>query len=201
MLYSFCLSEALNLLQTNISTADTITPNLDSTITIEAHLTDEEYVTEWAQLWEAWRWDLLVIMSSYKSSHIDVKNTITWAVIQVKHYYNMNQQPQFFVIRDKVLLRLHCEYKLSEITNWKLKQQFIKPFKVTEQIKCLIYCLDLSSVWKIQNIILIAHLEPASWNNLYNWAQSMNLSAVSVDRAEAENHYEIERLLQKWVSC
>ena len=120
VLYSFCLSEALDLLQ------------LDSIMTVEAHLTDKEYITEWLRLWEAQKKDLLITMFTYQSSYIDVKDVIAWAVMQVKHYYNINWQPQFFAVKDKVLLRLHCEYKLSEITNWKLEQQFIQSFRVTE---------------------------------------------------------------------
>ena len=140
-------------------------------------------------------------MSSYWPSYIDTKDTITWAVMQVKHYYDVNHHSQFFTVKDKVLLHLHCSYKLSEIMNQKLKQQFIELFKVTEWIECLIYRLNLPSVWKIHNIISIAHLESVSANDLYNWAQSTNPSAVTVNSTEAENYYKIERLLQKWVSC
>ena len=66
--------------------------------------------------------------------------------MQVKYYYNINQQSQFFAVKDEVLLQLHCEYKLSEIMNQKLKRQFIRSFKVTEQIEHLVYCLNLPSV-------------------------------------------------------
>ena len=52
--------------------------------------------------------------------------------MQVKHYYDTNHHPQFFTVEDKVLLHLHCSYKLSEIINQKLEQQFIELFKVTE---------------------------------------------------------------------
>ena len=71
-------------------------------------------------------------MFSYWLSHIDVNNTIAWAAMQTKHYYNTNWQPQFFAVRDKVILHLHCEYKLLNIINRKLEQQFIESFKVTE---------------------------------------------------------------------
>ena len=196
MLYSFCLYEALDLLQINVSTES----NLDPITTVEAHSTDEECTAEWVRLWETWRVHLLLIMFSYWSSYIDIKDAITWSAIQVKHYYDLNWQPWFFAVRDEVLLQLHCRYKLSEITNQKLEQQFIEFFKVTEWIDCFVYCLDLPSVWKIHDIISIAHLELTSSNNLYKWAWSINLSAVTVDSAETEDHYEIKRLLQKWVS-
>ena len=147
VLYGFQLSEVLNLLQINIFTiqAEATESEHDSTTTVEAYSTDKECITEWARLWEAQKRDLLLTMTSYWLSHIDIKDTIAWAVMQVKHYYDVNHHLWFFAIRDKVLLQLHCEYKLSDITNRKLKQQFIRLFKITEQIEWLVYCLDLSS--------------------------------------------------------
>ena len=136
-------------------------------MTVEAHSTDKECITEQAQLQKAQRRDLLVIMSSYWLSHIDTKDTIAWVTMQVKHYYNVNWQVWFFAIRDEVLLRLHCDYKLSQIMNQKLEQQFVELFKITEQIDCLVYHLDLPSNWKIHDVIFIAHLELASFNNPY----------------------------------
>ena len=221
VLYDFCSNEVLNLLQTNISERSTsaitaastehdhdtviaheaLRSNHDLITIIEAHSMTEECTTERIRLWENQKKDLLAIMSSYWPSHINTKDAITWAVMQVKHYYDVNHHPQFFTVRGEVLLHLHCSYKLSEIMNWKLKWQFIELFKVTEWIECLTYCLDLPSVWKIHNVISIAHLELISTNDPYNWAWPTNLSAVTVDSAEAENHYKIERLLQKWVSC
>ena len=170
-------------------------------MTVKAHSTDKEHITEWLRLQKAQKKDFLIIISVYWSSYIDTKDVIAWAVMQVKHYYNMNWQPQFFAVKDKVLLRLHCKYKLSEIINWKLKQQFIRSFRVAEQIKYLIYYLNLSSAWKIHNIIFIAHLESVNFNNFYNWLRSAHLSAVTVNSAETEDHYKVEKLLQKCVSC
>ena len=113
VLYEFHSSEVLDLLQTNVSTEF----NCSSTMKVEAHSTDEECLTECERLWEAWRRNLLSTMFSYWLSYIDVKDTIAWAVIQVKFYYDSNWQPQFFSVKDEVLLQLHCEYKLSEVTN------------------------------------------------------------------------------------
>ena len=129
----------LDLLQISISERSTsviVTAftehNHNSTITVEAHLTIEECTAKHIRLQKNQKKDLLTIMSSYWPSYIDTKDTIAWAVMQVKHFYDMNWQPQFFAVRDKVLLRLHCEYKLSEISNQKLKQQFVRSFRVTE---------------------------------------------------------------------
>ena len=141
ILYSFWLSEALDLLQTStlresILTITTEYYELDhGSITVKAHFAIEDYATEWVRLQKAWRRDLLLIMFSYQPSHIVVKNAITWAAMQAKYYYNMNWQPWFFIIDDEVLLWLHCEYKLPEIMNRKIEWQFVELFKVIECVK------------------------------------------------------------------
>ena len=119
--------------------------------------------------------------------------------MQTKHYHNINWQSQFFVVEDKVMLHLHCEYKLSNIINRKLEQQFVEPFKITEQIECLTYCLDLPSAWKIHDVIFIAHLELTSSDDLYWQSKPTHLFSIMID--DADNHYKIERLIWKWVSC
>ena len=175
----------------NISTES----NSDSTMTVKAHSITEEYITECIKLQKNQRKDFLAIMLSYWLSYIDVKDAIAWFAMQVKYYYDINWQSQFFAVRDEVLLQLHCEYKLSEIMNWKLKWQFIRLFRVTEWIKCFAYCLNLPLIWKIHNIISIAHLKSASSNNLYNWPRLIHFSLIMID--SADDHYKIEQLL--WI--
>ena len=153
------------------------------------------------RLQKNWKKDLLSIMTSYWPSHINTKDTIAWVTMQVKYYYDINWQPWFFVVRDEVLLQLHCRYKLPEITNWKLEQQFIELFKVIKWIGHLIYCLNLSLNWLIHDVIFIAHLESAHTNDSYNRSQSDHLSTVTVNEVTTDDHYEIEQLLWKWVSC
>ena len=218
MLYGFQPSEALDLLQTNIpinepTPIDEPTPTQHNhgpataaevhephgpTTTVEAHPTDEECATERMRLRESRKKDLLPTMSSYRPCHIDAKDAIAWAAMQAKFYYDANWQPQFFAVGDEVLLRLHCGYKLPGITNKKLERQFVGPFKVTERIGRLAYRLDLPPAWKIHNVISIAHLEPASTNDLYNRPRPTHPPSITVDGAD--NHYEIERLLRKRVS-
>ena len=60
-------------------------------------------------------------------------------------------------------LHLHREYILSSIKKYKkISQQFVKSLCVTERIDWLIYQLNISLNWEIHNIILIAHLKPAT---------------------------------------
>ena len=106
-------------------------------------------------------------MTTYQPSLINTQDVIAWADMQAKHYYNVNQQPHFFDVSDKVLLQLHQGYKLPGIVNKKIEQQFVELFKVIKQIGQLTYQLELSAMWKIHNVILIAHLEPATSNDLY----------------------------------
>ena len=75
----------------------------------------------------------------------------------------------------------------------------MKLFKVIEHIEWLAYCLDLTPTWKIHNVISITHLISVSFNDPYDWPQPMHSSSIMVDNAD--NHYKIKQLLQKWVSC
>ena len=86
-------------------------------MTVKAYSMTEECTAEYIRLWENQKKYLLTIISSYWPSYIDTKDAIVWFIMKVKYYYDINQQSQFFTVRDKVLLRLHYRYKLSEITN------------------------------------------------------------------------------------
>ncbi|SLM35924.1 probable transposable element [Lasallia pustulata] len=200
ILYGFRPKEALDLLQTTVS-SDNHGPTI-----VEAHPTSKESAegkraSERARLREVQKTDLLPTMSSYRPSHIDAKDAIAWAALQSKHYYNANHHPRFFSIGDKVLLRLHCGYKLPGIVNQKIEQQFVGPFTVTEQIGRLAYRLDLPLNWLIHNVISITHLEPAHTNDPYNRPQPDHPPTVTVKGATTDDNYEIERLLQKQTSC
>ena len=54
-------------------------------------------------------------------------------------------------------------------------------------------------MWKIHDVILIAHLEPATSNNPYQRPHPDHPPAVTVDGATTDDHYEIEQLLHKQV--
>jgi len=73
----------------------------------------------------------LMIMNNYQSAHIDVKDVIGFAAMQMKYYYDERHQPLYFQPDDMVNLCLHQEYTLSSLfINKKLKQQFADLIKV-----------------------------------------------------------------------
>jgi len=73
----------------------------------------------------------LMFMNNYQSVHIDVKDVIGFAAMQMRYYYDKRHQPLYFQPDDMVNLCLHQEYTLSSLfTNKKLKQQFADLIKV-----------------------------------------------------------------------
>ena len=113
--------------------------------------------------------------------------------MQVKFYYDEKWVPQFFAVDDEVLLQLHRGYKLPGIVNRKIERQFVRLFKVIERIGRLAYRLELPPMWKIHDVVSIAHLEPATSNDPYDRPVPTHPPSVTVDRAE--DHYKIEQLL------
>jgi len=104
----------------------------------------------------------LMIMNNYQSAHIDVKDVIGFAAMQMKYYYDKRHQPLYFQLSDMVNLCLHQEYTLSSLfINKKLKQQFASLIKVLNQVERLAYHLNVPSMWRIHNVISDMHLEPA----------------------------------------
>lgn len=77
----------------------------------------------------------------------------------------------------------------------KLGQQFAGPFKVIKRIGRLAYRLKLSPTMRIHDVVLIAHLEPATNPALDPYRR---VSAVSPPII-IDNHkeYEIDRLVRK----
>ena len=205
VLYEFKSSEAIDLLQEQPSTT-IITTSAIKAHSVEVTPENEQSTpAEWqsnqrTELQTACQRDLLATISSYRPSLIDAQNAIAWTAMQAKYYYNQNRQPWFFKVSDSVNLQLHHDYSISSITAQKIQQQFVRPFQITEWIDHLVYWLDLPSHWKIHDVISIAHLEPATTanNDLYQRFCPDHSSAVTVN--DNADHYEIERLLQKWVT-
>ena len=103
----------------------------------------------------------LVILDQYRSAHIDVKNVIAFAALQMKFYYDKKHESLFFKVRDMINLHLHHSYTLPDLkTNKKLSQQFVDLIWILKHLEHLTYCLDISTSWKIHNIVSITHLEP-----------------------------------------
>lgn len=80
-----------------------------------------------------------------------------------KAYYDRRHQPMFFDARQRVLLRLHKGYNIPQaaILGRKPGLQFAGPFDITEKIGRSAYRLEFLSHYKIHDVILVHHLEPA----------------------------------------
>ena len=139
--------------------------------------------------------NFIMMMTEYRLTAVNVKNTIAFTVIQMKEYYNKRHKSKFFKISDMINLQLHWGYTISDIQNKKIEQQFMSSFKVIERIEQLVYRLELPPHWWVHNIILIAHLEKVITADSYNQLKLNHSSAVTVNSDLI--HYKIEKLLYK----
>ena len=90
----------------------------------------------------------------------EAENTLTFANITAKIWYDMKHKVMSFKVRDKVFMKLHQEYQVSDLKNLKLSQQWVGPFSVKWKVDSLIYELkDISSNWKIHLMISVTMLE------------------------------------------
>jgi len=137
----------------------------------------------------------LTNMNNYQPVHIDTKDVIGFAAMQIKYYYDERHQPLYFQLSDMVNLCLHWGYTLSSLsTNKKLKQQFTDLIKVLNQVERLAYHLNIPSMWQIHNVISVVHLEPAHTLDPYQWPQSEKPKGVMIDE---EKKWELRKLLKK----
>ena len=67
-------------------------------------------------------------MNDYKFSIINVKNVIAFIFIYMKKCYDCEHVLMFFNANNYINIRLHYEYSLSKIFNFKLSQQFVELF-------------------------------------------------------------------------
>ena len=133
-------------------------------------------------------------IANYRLAHIDVKNTIAFAAIRIKHYYDLRYQSMYFDIKDIVNLRLHKGYNISDITFYKIEAQFAGSFEITKRINKLVYRLKLPNNMRIYNVIFVAMLKSLSAeSNLYRRRLSPS-DAVIIDN---KDEYVIEKLIRK----
>ena len=83
------------------------------------------------------------------------KNSIVFANIIIKTYYDNSYKDLSVSRESSIYLRLHHEYKISRIKNYKLHNQRVDLFKILEKVERLIYRLDLSLLIKIYSVILV----------------------------------------------
>ena len=96
-----------------------------------------------------------------------VKEFIVFVNIMVKIYYDESYMLISLLKESKTYLRLHHDYKISKLVNYKLYNQRVKSFKILEKMGKLAYRLKLSSLMKIHSMIFIAQLKSDKDENPY----------------------------------
>ena len=92
----------------------------------------------------------------------------------IKTYYN-DTYKIFYVIKNNIMyLRLHYNYKVLNLNNYKFYNQRVDSFKMFNKIEKLTYRLKLPSFIKIHFIILITQFESIKNDDLYRHNQNIN---------------------------
>ncbi|OJD10675.1 hypothetical protein ACJ73_09724, partial [Blastomyces percursus] len=86
-------------------------------------------------------------------------------------------------------------YQQRGILGRKLPQQRVGPFPVLERVGQLSYRIELPSHWRIHNVILVAHLEPAHPDTYQRVAPSPSPITPPDEQGIAE--FEIDILLDR----
>ena len=92
----------------------------------------------------------------------EADNVMIFASIIMKARYDLKHLNVNLKEGDEVFLRLHNEYSIPGLSNRKLSQQRVGPFKVLAKVDRLTYRLQLSSVMKIHSVISVAQLKPST---------------------------------------
>ena len=143
------------------------------------------------------------LAATRNAARIDVRDCIAFAAMAMKRIYDADHQQKSFAAKNLVDLRLHRGYTLPGVKNKKLQQQFIGPLRIKRRVGRLAYELDIPLNWKIHPVVSIAHLEPASNQQLdpYNRPRPDHPGPVHVEGdTEYEKSYEIEALVGKRVT-
>ena len=79
------------------------------------------------------------IIQKWNQNHWEAENALTFANITAKIWYNTKHKVISFKVRDKVFMKLHQEYQVSDLKNSKLLQQWVRPFLIKQKVSSLIY--------------------------------------------------------------
>jgi hypothetical protein len=102
------------------------------------------------------------------SIRLDIKDALKFAQSCFENSYNKNHIPITFEPGDQVLINIHL-LELPELKGKgsKFARQFNRPFKVTEHVTPVAYCIQLPHPYGIHPVLSITHLKPyISDNNL-----------------------------------
>ncbi|KAJ9405572.1 hypothetical protein DTO045G8_6602 [Paecilomyces variotii] len=135
------------------------------------------------------------------TTRLKARDAIRLAAIDAKRAYDKYHKAIYFVLGDKVLLRLHRGYKMpsTAILRQKLSAQYAGPLTVKRRIRRLAYQLDIPAHWRCHDIFSVAHLEPYYANDPFKHPIPTNdVPPVRVDADDDSiGHYKINTLLDR----
>ena len=129
----------------------------------------------------------------------EAEDAMAFASISTKHRYDEKHLELKVRKGDRVFLRLHDGYSIPGVSNRKLSQQRVGPFKVLEKVGHHAYRLELPPVMRIHPVVSIAQLEPVP-DGSDPYHRPFNPEPPAVTDTEPEKPgkpYELERLLEK----
>ena len=116
----------------------------------------------------------------------NVEIAMTFANTLSKTRYDAVHKTLEFKIDDKMYLRLHHDYIISNLFNHKLSKQRVKFFSVIEKIDNLAFRLQLSFVMKIHSVVSIAQLKSITRDtNSYDKIADRNSSLIYEEQSIA----------------
>jgi len=137
------------------------------------------------------------------ASRIEVADAVDFAKMDVKYHYDRKHQPLAMRVGDYALLRLHRGYSIPAITNKKLGQQYVGPFRIIDRIGQLAYKLDIPPHWRVHPVFTVAQLEPcpSPKNDPFNRPRPEEPPTVFVEGdTESWKSFELKRLLNRRIT-
>ena len=118
----------------------------------------------------------------------ETDDAMTFVSIIMKARYDSKHLNVNLKKGDEAFLRLHNGYSIPGLSNRKLSQQRVGPFKVLAKVGRLAYRLQLPPVMKIHPVISVAQLEPstATVTDSDPYKRSINIEPPPVFNEEDE---------------
>lgn len=130
----------------------------------------------------------------------DARESLAFASMSMKKYYDAKHKPIFFAPGDFVYLKLGDSYDIAanERLAPKVAQRYVGRFKVLERIGKLAYRLDFPTWWQRHPVVSVAHLEKCPQNK-DDWDRQDDTVHEPTDdeRFPDEERFEVEEILDK----
>jgi hypothetical protein len=128
-----------------------------------------------------------------------VVNVIDFVNARFKIIYDDKHKSFAFNSKNKIYLRLHREYSLSEKNNHKLSNQRSSSYVIKRKIENVVYELILSQNARIHLVISIAQLKSAEDDaDSFNKSRFINSESVEMNEdTSTKRLYEVERILKE----